>query len=274
MQHFRDRLQDSRLKEIPASIHQTYIAAHQIIKDLEEFEDTMALDDMPYAASAGLDTSKKCLEGTRVEILNEVVDWINNRDVDAPRVFWLSGQAGKGKSAIAHTVAAWAKDLGGLGSCFCFTRDRQAERRHEKMFITIAGDLASCNPLLRQVLIDIVSKDLSLTNTVDIELQWRMFILEPLLKVAGDVVGNLVIVIDALDESGNDNSRKDILRILASKDLGRPQNLRIFLTSRPLPDICDALHGVAHIKFVYQERTTSLTFRFQRHRSLTTCGYV
>jgi len=210
--------------------------------------DSMELSGMAYAASAGLNTSKKCLEGTRTEILDEIVEWINLHDADAPRVFWLSGQAGKGKSAIAHTVAAWADGLGVLGSCFCFARDRQAERRHEKMFTTIARDLAGRDPFLRRALAGAISADPSLKSTADIERQWRRLVLEPLSKVSADTLRTMVVVIDALDESGNDVSREDILRVLTSMELDHLPNLRIFLTSRPLYDICDAFHGVIYIK--------------------------
>ena len=81
---------------------------------------------MAYAEGAGLDTTKQCLDGTRVEILKEIVDWINNPDVNVPRIFWLHGQAGRGKSTIAHTVALQYMIAGGLCSCFCFARDQQA----------------------------------------------------------------------------------------------------------------------------------------------------
>ena len=64
------------------------------------------------AERAGLNEAKKCLDGTRTEILNEIIDWIDNEDADTPRIFWLYGQAGKGKSAIAHTIALHARNLG------------------------------------------------------------------------------------------------------------------------------------------------------------------
>ena len=208
----------------------------------------MELTNMVCATGNGMNKSKKCLEGTRAGVLNEVVDWINTRDPNTPHVFWPSGQAGKGKSAIAHTVAAWAKDLGVLGSCFCFARDRRAERCHEKMFTTIARDLADCDPLLRHALANALSRDFSLKSTVDIEAQWCKLIVEPLLKVAEDVVGNFIVVIDALDESGHDVTREDILRILSSTNLCHLPNLRIFLTSRPVHDIRNALDDVTHVK--------------------------
>jgi hypothetical protein len=65
-----------------------------------------------------------------------------------------------------------------------------------------------------------------------------------------------VIVIDALDESGGVETRRDILRILASKhqnpDVPKitdlPDNFRFIVTSRPLGDINDEFQGVRHIR--------------------------
>jgi len=60
---------------------------------------------MAYASGAGLNTTKQCLDGTRGEILQEIVDWIHDPDVNAPRIFWLHGRVERGKSAIANTIA-------------------------------------------------------------------------------------------------------------------------------------------------------------------------
>ena len=131
MQEFRDR-----------AVRDTYISIHRVLDVLEDLN----LDGMEYAKGAGPDTRKKCLDGTRVEILKEIVDWINDPDVNVPRIFWLHGQAGRGKSAIAHTIALQYKNSGGLCSCFCFARDRTPERQEEKMLSTIVRDLANRDP--------------------------------------------------------------------------------------------------------------------------------
>ncbi|KAG6327063.1 hypothetical protein ID866_12026, partial [Astraeus odoratus] len=101
MENFRDRA----ALYTHIAVHETHIAVHHILQDIEQLGDTLHLNSMSYAEGAGLNTSKQCLEGTRTEILGEIVDWIHSRDPNVPRVLWLSGQAGKGKSAIAHTVA-------------------------------------------------------------------------------------------------------------------------------------------------------------------------
>lgn len=209
----------------------------------------LQLDGLAYASGAGLNTTKKCLDGTRTEILAEIVDWINNPKPNAPRVFWLFGQAGIGKSAIAHTIAMQFKDLGRLGSCFCFARDRQADRRHEKIFTTIARDLASRDLRFRATLATVIASDHSLKSTPDVTQQWRKLIVDPILNISDFALGNVVIVIDALDESGGEATREHILNVLASPEAAElPSNIRILVTSRPLPDIEITLSGFQHVK--------------------------
>ncbi|KIK17096.1 hypothetical protein PISMIDRAFT_15367 [Pisolithus microcarpus 441] len=233
MQQYRDR-----------TMRDIQINVYHVREDLN-------LEGMAYAAGAGLNTTKKCLDGTRREILKDITQWITSRDVNAPRILWLHGQAGRGKSAIAHTIGSLIQDMGAPGACFCFAHDRQSERQEEKILTTIARDLADREPAFRRALSDIVSNNLALKTTCDVVQQWERFIVEPLSKISGEIVGNVVVIIDALDESGPDTSRRDILRLLTTADAaGLPTNFRILLTSRPLPDIVRAMAAAPHVKAI------------------------
>ncbi|KAG6331908.1 hypothetical protein ID866_7178 [Astraeus odoratus] len=239
------RIRDQAIRDTYITVLDTHISIHAVLADLERLGETVEINNMAYAAGAGFDTSHKCLEDTRRETLSEIVDWLNDHRDGTSRIFWLSGQAGKGKSAIAHTIAAWVDSLGWMGSCFCFARDRQTERRHEKIFTTIAADLAGRDPLWRQTLASVIRADPSLKKSTDIARQWEKLLLHPL---KGFVGGNVVIVIDALDESGDEASRTRILEVLASpRMMELPSTVRIFVTSRASRDICDALANVPHI---------------------------
>ena len=233
IQQYRDRV-----------VSDTHINVYRVPEDLN-------LDGMAYARGAGLDTTKKCLDGTRREILQEIVDWIHHPDINAPRILWLHGQAGKGKSTIAHTVALWLKNVGGLGSCFCFARDRQAECHEEKMFTTIARDLADREPAFRRALASVFTNNRSLMATPDIIQQWERLVLAPLSQVSTGVTGRMVVVIDALDESGPEASRSHILSVLGSPRVAKlPSNFRLLMTSRSLPDIQAVLYNAPHVKTV------------------------
>jgi hypothetical protein len=211
---------------------------------------------MTYADGAGLDTRKQCLAGTRMEILSQITEWVNSTEDNTPCVLWLSGPAGKGKSAIAHTIAKSFEDMGGLGSCYSFDRQREADRRHEKIFSTIARDLADRDPEMRRALADAVKTASSLKKTVDIAQQWQKLLIEPLAKLSRPTGEPIVIAIDALDESGGIETRRELLQILAGKHQNQavpkitdlPGNFRFIVTSRPDRDIKDEFRDVQHIQ--------------------------
>ncbi|KIL55742.1 hypothetical protein M378DRAFT_90412 [Amanita muscaria Koide BX008] len=207
--------------------------------------DNQHINLVAYAKAAGLNTTKACLEGTREEILHDVVDWMDNPDINAARILWLFGAAGTGKSAIAHTIARCMKDAGALASCFCF--EKGDVKRYTKLFTTISRDLAGRDLRFKQALASIVARDPSITTTVDIVQQWERLVMEPISVISGSIVGRLVIVIDALDESGDDQSRKHILDTLTKKAAALPSNIRILLTSHPIHDICKAFEAADHV---------------------------
>ncbi|GJJ10687.1 hypothetical protein Clacol_004914 [Clathrus columnatus] len=206
-------------------------------KDISYLGETLDLDCLPYAAGVGLHTGKQCLPGTRMEILDEITDWINNADEGCPRLFWLAGPAGAGKSAIAHSIALRFKSIHRLGSFFCFDRNYPSERRREKIFSTIARDLADLDPQIKREVAKAIKNEASLRTTTDLQLQWEKFIFEPLRVVSEVGTGPIVIVIDALEESGNPISRRELLKILEKETLSLPVNIRFLVTSRPEKDI-------------------------------------
>ena len=212
--------------------------------------ENIASDFLDRAEGVGLNKAKKCLDGTRTQILNEIIDWINSKDAATPRIFWLYGQAGKGKSAIAHTIALHAQNVGTLGSCFCFSRVRQHEELHTKLFPTIAHGLAGRDLRLRLLLDEVVSKNYSSKKRPNIVEEWQKLIIEPLSELEGSFTGNVVVVIDALDESGMERTRKAILYVLATHGAKLPANVRILLTSRPLLDIVEALNSNQHTSII------------------------
>ena len=254
------RLGKSVIKETDAKVADYNSALDKLMQDLrdrtllniqvdvQQIREDLSLDSMVCAGQVGLIKGKKCLDGTRIEILNEILDWMNNTDPATPPILWLHGQAGRGKSAIAHTIALQAQNLGMLGSCFCFSRARHHEGLHVKLFTTIARHLADYDLRLRQTLAEVIAAHYTLRDTADMAEQWQKFILEPFSQLEGPSSRNVVIVIDALDESGAEVTRRDILDILAAPDAQLPANIRIVLTSRPIMDITQALLASQHVQ--------------------------
>jgi hypothetical protein len=203
---------------------------------------------MPYAEGARFDSSKGCLPGTREGIINRIVEWINSSDGEsAQRIFFLSGVAGSGKSTIAHAVAKLFYEQKRLGSSYCFARDDQGKRHPRNLFSTIALDIADLDSQWKQFLCKVVGGDRALRTSAAPRDQFQRFILDP--SAALTTVGPILIVIDGLDESGNDSSRKPILDVLATDFAKLPPNFRILVTSRPEPDIVQSLDIKEHVRW-------------------------
>ncbi|EJF55525.1 hypothetical protein DICSQDRAFT_175801 [Dichomitus squalens LYAD-421 SS1] len=204
--------------------------------------DSSKIDNLTHVRGAGLDSGRACLEGTRVKTLSALRDWINNPKLDAPRVLFLLGGAGTGKSSIAHSIGVHSRDRRRLGSFFSFNRTFRAERPPKYVFSTIAHDLANWNPIFRHALADVLHEQGDLVGSVDIAKQWVGLVIEPLKKVG--LVGPVVVVIDAFDESSSADApgRLLLLQHLTEGSKELPPNIRILVTSRFDPDINAAVY--------------------------------
>lgn len=204
---------------------------------------------MPYAKNARFSPEKGCLPGTREEAIKQITEWADSCDENAPPIFLLTGVAGSGKSAIAHAVARHFQDREGparLGSSFCFVRSELATRYPENFFSTITRDLAALDPRRRKYLVDLINRDPSLKTTRSVVTQFEQFFIG-CGKDLGKGEPTIVIVIDALDESGDHPSqRKQLLDIFAKRGHDIPPNFRFLVTSRREIDI-EKLIGKRHI---------------------------
>ena len=77
------------------------------------------------------------------------------------------------------------------------------EHQEKKMLSTIVRDLANHDPTFWWALIRAIKEDNTLKATPDVIQQWEK-LLKPLSKVLDERVGSIIVVIDALDESGLD----------------------------------------------------------------------
>jgi hypothetical protein len=201
--------------------------------------------NLPHVREAGMRPTKACLVGTRVATLDLISAWINA--VDKPRVLFIHGGAGTGKSAIAHAIGQRFHDLGRLGSFFCFDRNFQHDRHPESVFSTISRDLADWDAGFRRELAKVLEEQRSLAHTADMITQWNRLIIEPMGRL--HFVGPVVVVIDALDESGPTRSQPRLLLLsfLTQRVANLPSNVRIIVTTRLEQDVLAAIHDSPHV---------------------------
>ena len=203
--------------------------------------ESIDLNEIPYARGARYVEEKGCLPETRVAIIQDICDILNNPDEDAPRVCFLTGVAGSGKSAVAHSIARLYDGQKRLGSSYCFLRSDVTRRNPQNFFSTIALDLSDHDPQYQTELCRVVKDNRSLRTSVSLSEQVKRLIIEPTEHL--HTIGPLIIVVDALDESGDQPSRRSFLRALSEQiaEDNLPKNLRFLITARPESDILAAL---------------------------------
>ncbi|KAI0044424.1 hypothetical protein FA95DRAFT_1497030 [Auriscalpium vulgare] len=213
------------------------------------------ISNMPnYASRARHQSGKQCLDGTREELLTSIRTWINNPDQQLSKMFLLTGLSGTGKSSVAHSIAEHYHGLKRLGSSFCFDRNETEKRNDKHLFSTLAVDLAGFNHAFRNALYRCIGDSPSIRGTYDLNDQVKNFILLPIKEL--NIVGPIVIVIDALDESANLGARYQLLKSLVSMLSELPSNFRIIITSRPEEDIVKFLVNCPH---VYHQSMTDVS---------------
>ena len=143
-----------------------------------------------------------CMDGTRVQILSDIDKWI--KDFSMPAIFWLTGTAGSGKTAINWTVCERVDDNPNMilgGSFFCSKSASSVAQRDVRCVIpTLAVLLARQSPAFSQAL----ARELALDPGVlhkRIATQIKKLLYRPLLSLKVSSVP-VLFVIDALDECG------------------------------------------------------------------------
>ncbi|KAG2124244.1 hypothetical protein DEU56DRAFT_705388, partial [Suillus clintonianus] len=184
----------------------------------------------------------KCLEGTRVDLLNYIHGILDNPEKS--RLIWLHGTAGVGKSAVAFTVAEKMRGLKvaegtkekRLAGTFFFSRKHTKRCTTGYFFATLAYQLASNFPSVREEVNSAIRENPALLDpdkaVVD---QMEELFLRPLRRLRFRLCEGppLVFVVDALDECISKTELTDLISLLghALREPDLPVT-HILLTSR------------------------------------------
>ncbi|KAF7967331.1 hypothetical protein HWV62_34689 [Athelia sp. TMB] len=218
-----------------------------VLEEIKNNTITLVLRDLPYADGAHFQPKKACLPGTREFVLEELHRWINKLDGDnMQNVLVLTGDPGFGKSAITHSLAVCYSQVKRLGSYVSFSRADRQRRNPGNVLSTISRDIADLDPYWKLALCRVVNTNYSLAKSTLPETQMETVILGPAESLA--IAGPVVIIIDALDESGDEAARKSLIDVLSENASSLPRNFRVLVTARPEADIIHAFSNKPHIK--------------------------
>ncbi|KAH9021850.1 hypothetical protein EDB85DRAFT_2152142 [Lactarius pseudohatsudake] len=182
----------------------------------------------------------ECLEGTRTAVLDEIFSWLE--DPSGARIFWLSGIAGSGKSAVARSASISAALLVEhiVVSIFFSQFGHAGHCDPSSVFQTLAFQFSLLDIGYNERVSEVISEDPNIFEK-DLRFQYEKLIIETLGAIRRPH-GRILIILDGLDEC-EPHGATAILKVLLAEDVDHPKELKILIASRPeahLRNIFDA----------------------------------
>jgi len=190
-----------------------------------------------------------------VDILHRIYNWAEDLSSNSPSVFWLTGDAGSGKSTIAYSVARhFEADEEGdedeeerdivqdapniLGANFFCSRQFEETRKRKNIIPTIVDQLALHSQPYATALLKA-----NKFNSVNImSKQMKDLLVDPWMQSVSRHRAEfrpLLVVVDALDEIEDRGGSAFVEELLRMTDKSRLLGLKFLITSRPDPDLAN-----------------------------------
>ncbi|KAG6913289.1 hypothetical protein DXG01_008151, partial [Tephrocybe rancida] len=179
-----------------------------------------------------------CQPETRHKILHDISMWAD--DPTGPRICWLSGRAGTGKTTIAHTIADKYDSEGRLAATFFLWRSTGDRDEIRKVVPTIAFQIAEKSHLAKEGMERALLKESSLSERLSQFSRLDYQLSKLLIHVPDCSVGLSLVIIDGLDESVSPEKVEDLVKKLSQMSLP----FCFLLVSRPEDYIKSALADV------------------------------
>ncbi|KAJ3076348.1 hypothetical protein HDU98_003930 [Podochytrium sp. JEL0797] len=195
---------------------------NEILLSIHSFLDPVDL------AAARDEISRKRHPLTRNWVIDQVCEWVVDSH-SRQQVFWLSGDAGSGKSVIAAAVTLDHR-VNAAGFFFC-KFDERKRSDPAWMIRTLAYQLAQVDPEICGYLGQLAEMKPNLNMPIEELLQ--ILLINPLKYRLNPAP--VLICFDALDECAPENSapRTAFLRALEATLPNLPLSVKLFITSRP-----------------------------------------
>jgi tetratricopeptide (TPR) repeat protein len=161
--------------------------------------------------------------------------WLN--DLEASRIFWIVGEPGAGKTALAAYLGHKHREVMALHLCRAGHDDKSDPRR---CVLSLSYQLATQLPDYRDRLAAMALSEEIGKSAVTL---FDNLIVQPLTPPFPAPSGFAVLVIDGLDEASY-NGRNELAEFLGSEFPRTPNWMRLVITSRPNPEVMQPLQGL------------------------------
>lgn len=200
---------------------------------------TLNVNIVPEAQYHSEDTAEapRCLTNTRMSIRQKILSW--SRSSSGPNIFWLNGAAGTGKSTIARTIADTLEEEGCLAAGYFFKRGNDTRNKMSRVLPTLINQvIRNVDGLKTCVSASLGSDDGNALESMSLEFQFEKLFELPLetFGTMANAAKPQVIIIDALDESIEQNLTYRLLVVLSKLGATQPR-FNIFVTSRSTTEL-------------------------------------
>ncbi|KAH9480078.1 hypothetical protein JR316_0006675 [Psilocybe cubensis] len=272
-----ERIDDSRVELELALGIRTFKAIYQVDKAFKDQflerlrPSNIAHHDYNLEGQEGQMLHRRvCTPGTRVGILGHIVAWAKDISETSPKVFWLFGHVGSGKTTIAYSIARRFEFAGDsddtivLGANFFASRQFDETRLSKYIVPTIVYHLAlKCKPFAEALYhsgrLEVINHNIATQLDALLFGPWKKC--ESARRADTSIPQHYLIVIDALDEIERSGGSQfllilfDILNRYHQNDL---YGLKFFLTSRTNKEIVDHVNSllrkeIYHLQDVKEE---------------------
>ena len=192
---------------------------------------------------------RPCLADTRVDLLQEITNWVT---CNSPQyIFWLRGRAGTGKSTIALSMAQTLDRQKAIFASFFFKRGGGDLARSRMAISTIVYQLAMRLRLFGGFVCDALRDHPNLGDSASLSQQYNKLLLRPLQQFRQRAPQSpaLIVVLDALDECDDPEDVRLLLRLLGDSQNLVDLGFRVLATSRPETPIRLGFRDMKHITY-------------------------
>ncbi|KAF5327762.1 hypothetical protein D9619_004086 [Psilocybe cf. subviscida] len=183
----------------------------------------------------------RCHPGTREEVLAKIEAWIDTKELNRERrIFWLSGPAGAGKSAIVQTLAKRCMARGVPMVNFFFFRGDAVRNLARPIVATLLYQLVELYPELKPLVGAVLAEKPRIFDQALLD-QFEHLINNPVRSIIHPSVHQwpIVILIDGLDEcdSAGKHEQDVLLRVLHGLVFRENSPFIVLVASRPEPQL-------------------------------------
>ncbi|QRV91955.1 Vegetative incompatibility protein HET-E-1 [Ceratobasidium sp. AG-Ba] len=210
------------------------------VKDIATDNRLKALPNSPAAYFGSTESTSlqrgACTPDTRVKLLKKFYDWAC--DKSGPKIYWLNGMAGTGKTTVAYSFCELLENNHTLAASFFCSRQLPECSNVGRIVPSISYQLSCYSHPFRHALSTVLEQNPEAHNR-RVSDQLKGLVVDTMSTIKDVLPTNLVVVVDALDECDSEVDVDLMLSALLAHATDMP--IKFFVTSRPNANILNRM---------------------------------